>query len=120
MSESLLQPADHMGRAVKCSRRKSQGMSKNSAVHTQRQGHWVSWQSHAKVAPAFKLVLVTNPKLCRLQKSVHRSACPKLFVNTKMILHERNKMFFFFFFFFFLELHPQHMEVARLGVKSEL
>ena len=27
---------------------------------------------------------------------------------------------FFFFFFCFLGLHPQHMEVARLGVKSEL
>ena len=27
---------------------------------------------------------------------------------------------FFFFFFFFLGLHPQHMEVPRLGVESEL
>ena len=29
-------------------------------------------------------------------------------------------VFLFFFFFAFLGLHPQHMEVARLGVKSEL
>ena len=28
--------------------------------------------------------------------------------------------FFFFFFFVFLGPHPQHMEVPRLGVKSEL
>ena len=28
--------------------------------------------------------------------------------------------FFFFFFFGFLEPHPWHMEVPRLGVKSEL
>ena len=27
--------------------------------------------------------------------------------------------FFFFFCFFFLGVHPQHMEVPRLGVKSE-
>ena len=26
---------------------------------------------------------------------------------------------FFFFFFVFLGLHPQHMEVLKLGVKSE-
>ena len=28
--------------------------------------------------------------------------------------------FFFFFFFVFLRLHPQHMEVLRPGVESEL
>ena len=28
--------------------------------------------------------------------------------------------FFFFFFFVFLGLHPQHMEVPKLGVDSEL
>ena len=29
-------------------------------------------------------------------------------------------LFFFFFFFVFLGLHPQHMEIPRLGVKLEL
>ena len=30
------------------------------------------------------------------------------------------QIFFFFLSFVFLELHPQHMEVPRLGVESEL
>ena len=32
---------------------------------------------------------------------------------------EANKIFFFFFFVF-LGLHPKHMEVSRLWVKSEV
>ena len=33
-----------------------------------------------------------------------------------------NNFFFFFFFFFFVFLgpHPRHMEVPKVGVKSEL
>ena len=30
------------------------------------------------------------------------------------------QIFFFFFFFVFLGQHPQHLEVSRLGVQSEL
>ena len=29
-------------------------------------------------------------------------------------------MFYFIYLFFFLELHSQHIEVPRLGVKAEL
>ena len=36
--------------------------------------------------------------------------------KSKLLIHA----IFFFFFFFFLGPHLQHMEVARLGVKSEL
>ena len=48
---------------------------------------------------------------------------------TRVVLHRtktRSCLFFFFFFFFFflsfvlLGLYPQHMEVPRLGVQSEL
>ena len=41
-------------------------------------------------------------------------------------LKKRKKNFFSFFFFFFLVflfflgLHPQHMEVPKLGIESEL
>ena len=33
---------------------------------------------------------------------------------------ETTVFFFFFFFFFFFGLHPQYMEVPRLGVEFEL
>ena len=39
--------------------------------------------------------------------------------NVASVAEERN-FYFFFFFLVFLGLHPWHIEVPRLGVKSEL
>ena len=38
----------------------------------------------------------------------------------EMELQSKEVISFFFFFFIFLGLHPQHIEVSRLGVQSEL
>ena len=43
------------------------------------------------------------------------SLTPRFIGNLYHILQS-----YFFFFFFFLGLHPRHMEVPRLGAKSEL
>ena len=53
-----------------------------------------------------------------------------IFIDNEAINEQELKMNFkfknfrnifnFLFFFFFLGSHPQHMEVPRLGVKSEL
>ena len=41
--------------------------------------------------------------------------------STQVIAHSfGNFLFLFLFFFAILRLHSQHMEVPRLGVKSEL
>ena len=50
--------------------------------------------------------------LCQPQSSQEKGLRAKL---TRIF-----SFFFFFFFFCFLELYPQHMEVPRLGVQSEL
>ena len=36
------------------------------------------------------------------------------------LIHICFHFFFFFFFFVFLGPYPQHMEVSRLGIESEL
>ena len=40
--------------------------------------------------------------------------------NFKTYKNSFQGAFFFFSFFVFLGLHPQHMEVPRLGVQSEM
>ena len=52
----------------------------------------------------------------------HPSQCPQLSAGFQgpVVGLPPDHLFFIFYFFAFLGLHPQHMEVPRLGVQSEL
>ena len=74
-----------------------------STVNSTRPGIFSDWLP--TVSPLSDILNVLNT-FCTINNVFSK-------VNTQII-------FFHFFFFCFLGLHPQHLEVLRLGVKSEL
>ena len=79
------------------------------------------------MVPAEQQLMDTKTTMGSFIRSDHvlclHKKTPKSFQKKQKKKKEKKTPYFylsFFFFFFFLGPHPRHMEVPRLGVKSEL
>ena len=68
-----------------------------------------------KLQPKFSTTCTALPSLCVASTIIYIYLVASFFFFFTL-----TQVKVFFFFFFFLGLHPQHLEVARLGVESEL